>query len=428
MSEHLLDDLVAFIRMYVAMTVDQAVAVALWAAHAHAADAAEFTPYLAVTSAEKRSGKTLLLDLLGRLVPRPLSVANTSVSALFRSIEEDAPTLLFDEVDAVFTRNGGEREQELRGILNAGFRRGPLGTVLRTVGPQHTPMRFAVFCPKVLAGIGELPDTIADRSIAIRMKRKARGEQVQRMRSRDVEEPAADMRARIAAWVADVLPLLEEARPPLPDDLDDRAADIWEPLLAIADVASPAWAVRARSAAVRLSTDRQDGAASLGVRLLADVRAVLDARGVDRIASAELAAALNEMEESPWGGFGQGSGISPRGIARLLRPHDVVPGSVRMGDGTTPKGYLRERLEEVFDRYLSPAEGTSGRHTATTGMDSGISAVADPPQGGACGGSDSAEIPRGDSGVAVWRINVADPERNEDWRDLLPEGETGGVS
>lgn len=408
-AEAVLDDLVFFIRSYVVLNDDQAVAVALWAVHAHAAEAAEFTPYIVVTSAEKRSGKTLLLDLLGRIVPRPLAVANTSVAALFRSIEDEAPTLLFDEVDAVFTRNGGDREQELRGVLNAGFRRGPLGTVLRTVGPTHTPKHFPVFCPKVLAGIGELPDTITDRSIVIRMKRKASTECVQRMRSRDVAEPAGAMRSRLADLAARNVEGLTDTRPELPDALDDRAADIWEPLLAIADLAGPRWSARARAVALALSAGRDgDGAESWGVRLLADVRALFDDGGLDRLGSADLARELNGIEEAPWGGFGQGVGITPRAIARLLKPYEIVPTTIKLADGTTAKGYRRERLAEAFERYLSRGEGPSIRNSVTSYMGSGLSAEAHPSPAPPGYGYENRETPHGDREVTELRIDGAE--------------------
>jgi Protein of unknown function (DUF3631) len=427
----LLADLVAFLRRYVAMSLHQAIAVALWVVHTHAAEAAEFTPYLAVTSPEKRSGKTLLLDLLGRLVHAPLSVANTSAAALYRSIEKIAPTLLFDEVDAIFTRNGGDREQELRGILNAGFRRGPMGTVLRTVGPQHTPMRFPVYCPKALAGIGDLPDTITDRSIVIRMKRKRPADHVERMRSRDVAEPAAAMRFRVSDWVAAEIDALSTARPELPDALDDRAADIWEPLLAIADLAGGAWPATARAAAIALSSGRDDDA-SYGVRLLADVRQVFLDAGTDRMASAAMCAGLNAMEEAPWGGWGEGKGIDPRTLARRLRPYEVRPDSVRILDGTV-KGYLRAWFADAWasycpvkdpeDRPQPPAGDARSGTSGTTRMGTGISADSRTEQEGSCSVQENGDIPHGYGVVPDVPDEACDPGGNE----MLAEGDGWSV-
>ena len=119
-----LDDVVAFLRRYVVMTPAQADATALFVAHTHAIEAADATPYLAVTSAEKRSGKTRLIEVLELLVRSPIQTMNISDAALFRAIDQLSPTLLFDEVDAIFKARDRE---DLRAMLNAGHRRGGAG-------------------------------------------------------------------------------------------------------------------------------------------------------------------------------------------------------------------------------------------------------------------------------------------------------------
>lgn len=356
----LLNDLVAFVRRFVVLDAHQAVAVALWIAHCHAIAAAETTPYLAVTSAEKRSGKSrLVVELLPLLVPRPLAAANISVAALAHSIAADPPsTLLLDEADATFGLAGrgglSERAEGLRGILNAGHRRGGTYTRMTGQGAAMKPEHLDVFGAKAIAGIGELPDTIADRSIAIRMKRKAPSETVSRFRRRVVKPEAALVRGRIAAWVEPRLGELRDARPVLPDALDDRAQDGWEPLLAIADAAGARWAKRAREAAVVLSGGREGaGEVSLGERLLMDVRQVFDAAKAGRLSTAQITAALNAMEEAPWGGFKDGLGIGPRALARMLREYDITSsGTVRPADGPpTAKGYKVESFRDAWSRY-----------------------------------------------------------------------------
>lgn len=477
----LLDELASFVRRYVVLTAHQVVAVALWVLHAHAADAAESTPYLAVTSAERRSGKSRLLELVELLVPRPLLSANVSPAALFRTIAAETPTLLLDEADATFSRNAGERAEELRGLLNAGHRRGAV--VIRMVGPGASlkAERFPVFCPKALAGIGELPDTIADRSISIRMKRKSPGEEVTRYRRREVEPASSGLRARLAAWCERRLDGLAEARPMLPDALDDRAADGWEPLLAIADAAGGDWPGDARRAALVLSAGRDDAEAdSLGVRLLADVRAVLDERSADRIASAELASALAAMEEAPWGDL-YGKALDARGLARRLRPFEVRPRKVRVGEETV-QGYRREDFADAWARYCAafgkdaeepaapspapyprPATGTSGTTASPSGFQGvtrpehdslgsgyrngenphGYGFVPDVPDRGpdeGRGGGSEAPIMRADRGRQVVQVLAEEPgwaawvERGPevpppaprapvtDWRDDAPEG------
>ena len=240
MAAELLDDVHAFLRRYVVMSEHQLVAVVLWIAHAHAVEAAEATPYLAVTSAEKRSGKSRLLEVLGLAVPRPLATANVSPAALFRVIAQEMPTLLIDESDAIFGGNK-ERGEELRGLLNAGHRRGAEVVRMVGMGSAMRAERFPVFCAKVIAGIGTLPDTVSDRSIVIRLKRRRSGERVERFRLREVAPDGAEIRSRLASWIAPHLDGLADDRPELPAALDDRAADGWEPLLAIADRAGGDW-------------------------------------------------------------------------------------------------------------------------------------------------------------------------------------------
>jgi hypothetical protein len=181
MNTLVLGDVVHFVRRFVVVSAEQADTLALWAAHTHGITAFDTTPYLAIVSPEKRSGKTRLLEVLELLVHEGLPTANTSDAALFRSISQLTPTVLLDEVDAVFKSR--ERE-DLRGLLNAGYRRG--AKVRRMGGPRNTTLEeFDVFCAKAFAGIGTcLPDTILDRAITIALQRKTRDEVVERFRRR----------------------------------------------------------------------------------------------------------------------------------------------------------------------------------------------------------------------------------------------------
>ncbi|MCZ7526147.1 MAG: hypothetical protein M5U14_07065 [Acidimicrobiia bacterium] len=129
----LLDDVAAFLARYVAFDGDaQRDATALWTVHAHAVDAAETTPRLAIQSAEKQSGKTRLLEVLELVVPAALPVANISPAAMFRVVADGPVTLLVDEVDAIFGVKANGNHEDLRALLNAGYRRG--ATVARVVG------------------------------------------------------------------------------------------------------------------------------------------------------------------------------------------------------------------------------------------------------------------------------------------------------
>jgi hypothetical protein len=344
MSALLLHDVKTFIRRFVALDDHQATALALWAAHTAVVDAFTITPYIAISSAEKRSGKTRLLEVLELLVSEPLPTANISDAALFRVIDERGPTLLVDEVDAIFGKSSPR--DELRGILNAGYRRG--ASTHRMGGRQNSELQtFSVFCPKVFAGIGDaLPDTITDRSIAVRLKRKTRDLAVERFRLREVQAQGHALRDRLAGWLEPQLDYLAESRPPLPDELDDRAQDVWEPLLAIADVAGDEWPVTARAAAIALSTgdEREDG--SLTSSLIRDIYTVFTETAQDRMKTSDLLFELSKIEESPWGDY-FGKPLSAHGLSRLLRPYRVKTMPVKVA-GDTVRGYKVEQFADAF--------------------------------------------------------------------------------
>lgn len=362
LPRNLLDELARFMRRFVVMSAEQADVIALWIAHTHFIDAAEATPYLHVRSAEKRSGKSRLLEILELLVRHPLPAANISDAALFRTIEERTPTLLLDEVDAIFGSRARERE-DLRGLLNAGYRRG--AAVYRMGGPKMTTLEtFAVFCPKAFAGIGDgLPDTIVDRAVPITLQRRTRDEPVERFRRRDVTPQAAPLKRAAEEWANQECDRLAEARPELPDELDDRAQDVWEPLLALADNSGGDWPARARRAAVALSGagGREDD--SLTARLLADIYSVFETAPVHRLKTADLIDGLSRIEESPWGDW-HGKAISAQALSKLLKPFRIKTMPVWV-DGQPVRGYKREQFAEAWLRVVGVRSVRSVRSQAT---------------------------------------------------------------
>lgn len=207
----LLDDMAAFVRKYVAFArLWQLYAVVLWVLHTWCHDAFDVSPILAITSPEKRSGKTRLLDALALLVAKPWRCVTPSEAVTFRKIAADKPTMLLDEFDCVFNLRSANHEG-LRALLNAGNQSGT--TVPRCVG-ENSKLKiqeFNVYCPKALAGIGDLPDTVADRSIPIRLARRKPTEQVAKFRRREAEMIAAPLRDRLEAWAFDAAPSLENA-------------------------------------------------------------------------------------------------------------------------------------------------------------------------------------------------------------------------
>jgi Protein of unknown function (DUF3631) len=351
----LVAEVMQFIRRYVVLSEAQNRIVALWVIHTHCVEVFEQTPYLAVTSPEKGCGKTRLIETINVLVARPWQTVTPSEAVLYRKIARDLPTLLMDEVDTIFSPRAADRYEGHRAILNAGHRRG--NKVARCVGSSNEIEDFEAYCAKLLAGIGALPDTVADRSVPIRMERRKKSEPVSRFILRDVEPEAEALRERIAEWVAAHGEDLGNARPSMPDELSDRMQEGCEPLIAIADALK--CGKKARAALLELlSGERLDDHESLRLRLLRDIRSVFQQRDEERgkrvkgIATVSLIAALRDMEEAPWALY-YGRGIDPNDLSNLLHHYGIKPTTIRVRKGEKPrKGYKRDALHEAWERYL----------------------------------------------------------------------------
>jgi hypothetical protein len=186
----LLDDIVNTVRGYLVLPEGGAEILAWWAVHTHVFECFGHSPRLALTSPEKRCGKTTTLDVLAELVARPLPTSNATTAAIFRTIEKAKPTLLIDEADTFLKDN-----EELRGVLNAGHRRG--GQIIRTVGDDHEPRQFSTWAPAAIAMIGRLSDTLEDRSVSIALRRRRPTEKVQQFRSERAQDLKHLARARL---------------------------------------------------------------------------------------------------------------------------------------------------------------------------------------------------------------------------------------
>lgn len=340
----LLDDVTLALARHVIADKETLRAAALWGTFTWLVDVVNVAPIANITAPEKRCGKSILLTALGKLVYRPLQVSNIAPAALFRSIELWAPTLLIDEVDAFLAAH-----EDARGILNAGFTRDS-ATVIRCVGDDHIPTPFNVWGAKALCGIGKIADTLADRSIPLRLRRRTPGESVESLRHSD---PALwdNLRARLARFARDSAEAIRKAKPiPIPG-LNDRANDAWEPLLAIADLVGEHWPKTARHAAITLH-GLEGEAPSVGAELLADVKAVFDDKRAIKIFSADLLSALIADEEAPWATWNRGKPISPRQFSAKLSDFGIKSKDIRQGLDVK-KGYHLEQFSDAFSRYLS---------------------------------------------------------------------------
>lgn len=287
-----------------------------------------------------------------------LATSNATSAAIFRSLDaEHPPTLVFDETDAMFgTTRAAEQHEDLRSLLNAGFQRGK--PAVRCVGPQQVPTPFPTFAMAALAGIGRLPDTITDRAVNITMRRRKPGEVVRPFRERR-DRPALDgAREMLAAWLGDeeVRAALGDAEPEM--DLEDRAADTWEGLIAVADLAGGTWPVRAREAARVLIAEADAGEAddSRGVRLLHDMADLFDTKFSDWHGTTDVVVPfLRDIEDGPW----REMDLTPHLLGKVLREFGIAS---RRNTTGSKRGYHRADFVDAWERYPRPSDHSGADH------------------------------------------------------------------
>ncbi len=320
-------------------------------------------------------------------MPHALLTVNISPAALVRSIGGDPPTLLLDEADTVFGPKAGDSNEDLRGILNAGHSRnrpyirwdiGP--EARRTAQPSPWPRSpVSATCPtRSRTGPSLSPCAAAHRAKC-----------VDRYRDRRDGAPLRTLGEQLSKWVRAHMTQLSDAEPDMP--VEDRAADTWEPLIIIADVAGGDWPARARKAAIVLTAE-DDTDTTLGARLLADLRDVFG--DADALHGETILGALHKLSEAPWGDY-FGRPLNARDLARLLHPYGVAAKDVKI-DGTTKRGYRREHLHDPWTRYLPPAGG--GSATSAT------SATGQVTWGGQVAGSTSEVLPATSDPALTWEV------------------------
>ena len=401
----LLTEIAALISTYVAVPRPIADAIALWVALTWVHDRLEISTFLNITSATKRCGKSLLLDVISELVFQPLPTTNLTPAVLFRIIDQSAPTLLLDEADQIFANKD---IADLRAVINGSQRRAS-AYVLRCVGDDHEPRAFGTWCPKALAGIGDLPDTVRDRALVIRLERRPFGVATSRWRDRDRVQ-IARLQQQIVRWTSDHVTAMLATRNAVvfPAVLHDRARDAWEALLAMGHTVGGDWAGpagRAQRACQYVAGDADD---DLGApeQLLVDLRAVFRAAGdPETLSTNHLLSALQALEERPWSEWRRGKPISARGLAHVLKPFKVQPATIRFTAGLA-KGYRRDALQPAWTRYLPQDRGVLPVTSVTSLNRKDLSAVRSVT-------TDSAVTDR--SGDKPSRIN--------DVTDVTPDGE-----
>lgn len=348
----ILDAVHAAITRYVILPSPEAVdAVTLWIAATHAQPAWAHAPRLVIRAPEKRCGKSRLLDVVEATCYHPLITVNASTPAVYRSIgTEDPPTILLDEADTIFGGKQAEANEDLRGLLNAGHQRNR--PTIRWNQQKQQVERIATFAMAALAGIGQMPDTIEDRAVVIKMRRRTPAEKVAPYRQRRDGPALRQIASDLTAWTRGNLTELEHAEPRMP--LEDRAADTWEPLIALADLAGGNWPDRARRAAQALTAAREgDTDFSDRLRLLIDCRTVFGA--FDAIPSTALLDRLKALPESPWADYNGGAGLTAMKLGVLLKEYEITSENITFPPPTgRAKGFHRAAFVDAWQRYCPP--------------------------------------------------------------------------
>jgi len=376
-GHQVLDDVAAFVARFSVFPSEHcAPTLALWYAHTHAVEHFYVTPRLVLDSAEPASGKTRVLEVAQYLVRAPEMTISATPPALFRLVSLGPITILYDEVDALFNPKNGGNNEDLRGLLNAGYKRS--ATIARCVGDAKNMKveRFPVYAPAALAGIaGALPTTITTRGITLHMRRRRPDEPVEPFWERHVAREAQPLREQLATWIDTTSSRFTDAHPTMPDGITDRPAEIWEPLLAIADAAGDHWPHTARNACRHFVLETGPSMTSLGIRLLADLRDLFTHAGTGRLRTTDILTALCSLDEAPWGDL-DGKPLDARRLARELRRYGAKPVTFETGEASA-KGYVaypttgaqaQTGLADAWSRYLPTAIGNTGKNGKPAGQ------------------------------------------------------------
>lgn len=352
----LLDSISNELLKYVILPSGSAKAIAAWIVLTYSSDAFRILPLLGITSPVKRCGKTTLLEVLQGLVNKGLTASNISPAAVFRTIDKYHPTLLMDEADTFLKDN-----DELRGVLNSGHTK-TTAFVIRVEGENHDPVKFSTWGAKAIAMIGSLPETLQDRSVVIKLRRKMPDERAAKL-DIDFERECIDIRRKCQRWANDNLDQLTVTRPEMPHTNNDRMVDNWMPLFAIAHIAGNDWPELIKESMGKMMGGEDD---NIGVMLLIDIQDIFNS--TERILSSDLVDALTGKMDRPWSDWNRGKGLTQNGLARLLKPFNVKSKNMRM-DGAIKKGYEIDVFSDAFKRYIPVHTPTPPISSATTLQD-----------------------------------------------------------
>jgi putative DNA primase/helicase len=343
-GDELLQAVTNTIHKYVICNKHTAISAALWVAHTYLIDVIHCSPLAIITAPDKGCGKSTLLDVMADMVYQPVPTASISAAALYRTIEKYHPTLLIDEVDSFLAG-----DEAMRGIINCGHKR-KAAYVMRCEGDNNEPKRFSTWSAKLLSGISakNLHPTITSRAIMLELRKKLPTETIASNRNNQAEYHAISR--KLVRWSTDIKAQVAKSTTALPNGLDDRQKDNWEPLLAIADIAGGRWSELARETAIAMSSQEENK--SYKTELLEDIKSVFESRKIDRISTHDLIADLCADDEGNWATYNRGKEINPKQLATLLRGYGIISNTLRFGNQSPAKGFERVQFLDVWARYV----------------------------------------------------------------------------
>lgn len=334
-------ELVSTFNRFSILPKGSAMAASLWTVLTYSFDQWITLPIMGVLSPEKRCGKSTFMTTLDCLCFNALSASNISPAAFFRVIEAYKPCLLIDEGDTFLKEN-----EALRGVINSGHTK-TQAYVVRCDGDANEPVKFTTWAPKAIAMIGQLPSTIEDRAIVVPLKRKLPSEYSER-HTLETRQDLSILKRKIARFVEDNLDLLRQAKPTRLETGNDRQADNWEPLLAIAQVAG---IEREARAAALFFLGVKESQTPIAIQMLQDIFEIFSTRNEEKMFSADLVRALVSLDDRPWGEWRHGQPMSTNSLSKVLKQYGIQPKLLRIKDDSK-RGYHKAWFVDPLSRYL----------------------------------------------------------------------------
>ena len=346
-SHELLEHITAFIGRYLQCSEHQRTILALWVLHTYALTGAQITPYLAIQSAEKQSGKTLCMQLLSMLCDSPAHTVGFTANSLTRRIDGPISTVLLDEFQATIGTRNRPKSPALRAVLSSGFNCG--------AGYTDAKHERNTFAPKAFAGMGQLPEALADRSISIILKPlNPREEKVQRFNLTQATKEAQGIKPFLQDWAieheSELEPKSSYPEQGFPSNLSPRRCDMIEPLLRLADFIGGPWPARIRAALADAFQAETAFELQHSLQLLADIRDCFAWNNFpERLSTSTLIDWMLTRPARPWDAEGP---ITARAFARLLMPFEIQPRVQRIGSTERARGYQLEQFVELWQQHL----------------------------------------------------------------------------